>query len=345
MSMFKMDKPVSLRVNIIDSLSQKEVGELAANRNIKYLQFSSPLSSDTYDLLNSNFFNVRPEVQLRCYGFYGQVCDLSFLKQMPNLVNFSADSLHGEVINIESLALLPNLKHLGLGMWELDNLEILKRVPTSLLGLSIHQTKSVKPDLQVLSRFNELEQLYLEKQAKNIEVISSLEKLVRLSLRSISTKDIAYLLPLKETLCSLDIKLGGLSDLSLLEGFDHLAYLELWQVRGLKDVSFISSLTSLEKLKLESLLNVKSLPPLSKLTKLKSVELGNMKGLRDVSSLGEAPALESFWHWSAENMDLSDYEPLLNNDSLKDVRVGFGSVKKNDEFKKLAVSRGKITNG
>jgi len=263
---------------------------------------------------------------------------------MPNLVDFSADCLHGKVINIESLALLRNLKHLAIGMWELEDLDFLNQVPSHLLSLSIEQSKSAKPDLSVLSRFKELNHLYLEKQTKNIEVISELSKLTKITLRSVSTKDIAYLLPLKKTLMSLEIKLGGLSDLSLLEGFEQLIYLELWQIRGLEDISFISSLTGLEKLKLESLRNVKTLPPLHKLKRLKNIELGNMKGLQDVSTLSEAPVLESFLHWSAENMDLSDYEPLLNNDSLKDVQVWFGSVRKNDEFKKLAMSKGKFTN-
>jgi hypothetical protein len=302
--MYQMSSTISPRVEIVDSLSRQEVSELAANRNIEYLQFSGPLSSDTYDLLNSHFFSVRPEVQLRCYGFYNKVCDLNFLKLMPNLVNFSADCLHGQVINIESLALLPNLKHLAIGMWEIENLDILSRVPSSLLSLSIDQTKSAKPDLSVLGRFKELDRLYLEKHAKNIEVISELPKLTKITLRSVSTKDISFLLPLKQTLLSLEIKLGGLSDLSLLEGFEQLTYLELWQIRGLEDISFISSLTGLEKLKLESLRNVRSLPPLRRLENLKNIELGNMKGLQDVSTLSEAPVLESLLHWSAENMDV-----------------------------------------
>jgi len=340
--MYQMCSAPSGRVEIVDSLSLQEVDELVSNRNIKYLQFSGPLNSDTYDLLNSSFFSVRPDVQLRCYGFSNQVCDLSFLKMMPNLVDFSADCLHGKVINIESLALLRNLKHLAIGMWELEDLDFLNQVPSHLLSLSIEQSKSAKPDLSVLSRFKELNHLYLEKQTKNIEVISELSKLTKITLRSVSTKDIAYLLPLKKTLMSLEIKLGGLSDLSLLEGFEQLIYLELWQIRGLEDISFISSLTGLEKLKLESLRNVKTLPPLHKLKRLKNIELGNMKGLQDVSTLSEAPVLESFLHWSAENMDLSDYDSLLNSDSLNDIRVFFGSQRKNDEFKKLAMSKGKI---
>jgi hypothetical protein len=46
----------------------------------------------------------RPEVEIRVYGFYSLICDLSFLSQLNNLFRFSADCLH-KASGIEHLAL------------------------------------------------------------------------------------------------------------------------------------------------------------------------------------------------------------------------------------------------
>ena len=326
------------RVLIDDTFSAQEIRALIADESTKYIQFNTPLPTSTLVLLNDELFSIRPEIQLRCFGGYK---DLSFVKYLPNVTKFSADGLRRDIENIDALSSLTKLKELHIGIWELEDLDFLNQVPASLTYLGIDQTKSAKLDLAVLSRFTNLNELYLEKQTKNIDVIGQLQKLEKLTLRSITTENIAYLLPHKKTLRSLDIKLGGLSDLSELEGFTALSYLELWQIRGLTDIGFISSLAGLERMKLESLRHITSLPALDKLQRLARVELINMKGLRDIRSLADAPALSSFSHWSAQNMQPSDYEPLLNNRAVKQVSVGFGSKRKNEEFVALAESKGK----
>ena len=63
--------------------------------------------------------------------------------------------------------------------------------------------------------------------------------------------------------------------------------------------------------------------------------------MNDIRSLADAPALSSFAHWYAQNMQLNDIEPLLNNQAVKQVSVGFGSKRKNEEFIALAESKGK----
>ena len=245
-----------------------------------------------------------------------------------------------EVDNLNVISQLHNLKSLHIGIFYLDSLEIFNHVPDTMESIILGQTKSKKPDLAVLERFRGLKKIYIEGHAKNIEVIGSLNQLEDVTLRSITTKDIEFLAPLKK-MWSLDIKLGGINNFSGIEGMDKIKYLELWQVRGLRDLSFISSLTGLQYLFLQSLTNVEKLPVLNDLSGLRKIYLENMKGMKDISCLGQAPLLTEFTHWSAMNMTKEDYIPLLMNPSVQRVCASFGSDTRNNEFRSLVESYGK----
>jgi hypothetical protein len=78
----------------------------------------------------------------------------------------------------------------------------------------------MKPDLSPLSCFHSLEEIHIEGQRKTIELVSQLESLKDVTLRSISAPDIIYLQPLRQ-MWSLDIKLGGIKDLCAIEGMDN----------------------------------------------------------------------------------------------------------------------------
>ena len=65
-------------------------------RIFRCLQCSEPVEIDTWDLLNEQFFPLRPDVELRVFGFYSLVCDLSFTASMTNVRRFfGGPSLQG----------------------------------------------------------------------------------------------------------------------------------------------------------------------------------------------------------------------------------------------------------
>ena len=326
------------RLEIINKLSEEEVYKLLAYKDLEIIQFSNPVDHYTLELLNNILFSERDDVELRIYGDYNS--DLSFLSIMHNVSRLTLDCIVSEVTNLDTITQLNKLKELHIGIFNLDSFEILNRVTDSLESITLGQTKSKKPDLSVLERFSKLKKIYIEGHTKNIGVISSLNHLENVTLRSITTKNIEFLTSLKK-LSSLDIKLGGIKDFSAIEGMENIKHLELWLIRGLKDLSFISSLTGLQSLFLQSLKNVEVLPALKGLSQLKKINIEDMKGLKDISSLGEAPALAEFIHSSAMNMDIDDYIPLLKNHYVKRVSVGFGSVKRNKAFETLLKSYGK----
>ena len=320
-------KPRPSRSEFDDSITPATVEGFVSNDELRVLQCSKPVNNRTWDLLNTSFFPRRRDVELRVYGFYGLVCDLSFLSRMQNVRRFSADCLM-QAINVEHVRELPNLESLGVGIFDLKGFEFLTDAPNGLKALSLCQTESKKPGLSVLRRFNSLTTLFLEGQQKDIEVLAELKTIEDLTLRSISTADLSYLRPL-DRLRSLDIKLGGTSNLSGIEGKPSIQYIELWQIRGLSDISLISSLTGLQCLYLQSLKHVRRIPDLSRLVNLRRVGMENMSGLEDLSALERAPALEEFIHISARKFSPSQYEKLVRHPTLRSMLVGFGSDRKN----------------
>ena len=327
------------RVEFSSHLNDKEVAQLVSDPDIRTLQCSSPVGPETWERLNLDLFTRRPEIELRVYGFYSLVCDLSFVRRLNNVRRFSADCLM-QATGVEHIACLENLEELSIGIYSLDSFDFLNQLPSTIKSLSLLATKSKKPKLQNLSRFRSLTQLYLEGQQQGIEVLSELNKLEDLTLRSITTEGLGYVSMLPR-LWSLDIKLGGLKNLSAIAGKESIKYLELWQIRGLSDIGVVSSLSGLQSLFLQSLINVRVIPDLSKLYNLRRLYLANLKGLKDVSAIVHAPALEEFLHISAQNIQPEMYKGLMSMASLKYVHVGYGSRKKNEEFNALVLWSGK----
>jgi hypothetical protein len=331
------------RVEFRESLTPPEIDVLVSNPNLRVLQCASPVQSHTWDLLNQNLFPLRPDVEMRVYGFYSSTCDLSFVRRLSNVRRFSADCLM-RATGVEHLSALVQLEELSIDIFNLETFDFLEAIPDGIRALFLGATKSRKPSLDSVGRFRSLQKLYIEGQQNGIDVIGDLQELEDVTLRSISTRDIEYVAKLPR-LWSLDIKLGGIESLSAISGKESLKYLELWQIRGLSDISVVSSLSGLQYLFLQSLRNVTGLPDLSKLTKLRRLYLENMKGLRNVDAIQGAPALEEFIHVSAQNIRPEQYRGLLNMTHLREIVVGFGSQRKTKDFEDATIKSGKMKFG
>ena len=327
------------RVNFEGALTSDEVDALVADPKLKVLQTAKPSDSKTWELLSSHFFSVRPNVELRIYGHYQSSCDLAFLAHLPNLRRFSADCLI-KATGVEHIARLAELEHLSVGIYSLDSFDFLLELnPDRLTHLSLGATFSKKPGLRALERFRGIENLYIEGQSKDIEVVGTLKCLQDLTLRSITVPSLGFLINLPR-LWSLDIKLGGTTNLSELAYLTRVKYLELWQIKGLCDLSPIAKMVGLQFLFLQSLRNVERLPDLSRLTALRRVIVENMKGLNDLSTLAAAPALEEFLYISAQRREPKQFAELLAKGNLKRMLVGFGSARKNAEIEEMQKAAG-----
>ncbi|WP_444884530.1 hypothetical protein [Microbulbifer sp. PSTR4-B] len=326
------------RLEIQDDISESCIDGVVNDLKVKVIQTCGPITTESWKLLNDLLIPKRPDIEIRIYGHYSKVCDLSTLAYIPSVETLSIDCLR-EVSDLENITHLKALKSLSVGVYNLDNFDFLESLPQSMEALFLGATKSKKPKLDGLSKLPYLKELYIEGQNKNIEIVGELEFLEKLTLRSVSPKDISFLRKLSK-LWSLDIKLGGIKDLSAIEGLGNLKYLELWQIKGLSDISVISTLTGLQYLFLQSLRNVDEFPDLSNLTKLRRIYLETMKGLEDLDGLFKAPALEEFIHVCAQNMAPDQYDQLLELKSLKKALFGFGSDKKNKQMKSKMKQKG-----
>lgn len=265
------------------------------------VQFNSPLTENDHIKL-AKFLRGYPKIPLRIYG-HG-ITNLLFLKHYPSLAGIQVD------------------------IYRLESTEGIEFLPDTLESFGLSQTETKKLSLGFLQRFGRLKNLYLESHTKDIEVISNLSSLEQLTIRSITLPNLTLLLPLRN-LWSLDIKLGGTTNLTALSRLKSLKYLELWMVRGLSDISVISEITSLQNLFLQALKNVTAIPSLQKLTMLRRITLIQMKGIPDLSPLLQARSLEDIAISDAPRLSPEAFLPLKNHTSLKTVVFGSGSMKKN----------------
>jgi len=324
-----------------DAPAAQDLRALAACPTVRALQFSRPASETVWRLVNDEFLAARPDVEVRVYGHYTTTCDLGFVRLIPNARRFVADCLQ-RATSVESLAELPNLEALGLGIFDLEDFGVLERVPASLHSLQLSATRSKRPSLAPLRRFHTLKTLYIEGHSKDIEVLGTLSALEDLTLRSVTTPDLGFLAGLAR-LWSLDIKLGGIRDFSHLEGRGSIRYLELWQVRDLREIDFITRLPGLQNLLLHSLPHIASMPEFANAPALRRIVLMNLKALRDLSTLRKLPALEEFALMDGNSQTPEQLLPVLENPSVRSVFAGLGGWRKNAEFVRLRGMHGKTT--
>lgn len=67
------------RVDFASSLTRTEINSLVGDPQLKILQTCDAVESATWEMMNDLLFAMRPDVELRVYGFYSSECDLSFL--------------------------------------------------------------------------------------------------------------------------------------------------------------------------------------------------------------------------------------------------------------------------
>jgi hypothetical protein len=229
---------------------------------------------------------------------------------------------------------------LSLGIFDLEDFLVLERVPVTLTDLFLGPTRSTKPSLQPLARFQGLRILGLDGQSNGIEAVGQLPALEDLTLQSVSTPNLFYLLPL-QALRALHIRLGELPSFAGIEDKQCLSSLELGQMPGLKEIEVVGRLPGLQLLVLQSLPQLTSLPDLSACRALRRMVLQDLKGLWDFRALQEAPALEEFALVDGARQLPEQLLPVLRNPKVRRVRGMFGSKQKNEAFTRLAAEHKK----
>lgn len=301
-------------------------------RDTHRVQFTQALSDRQHRALGK-WFEGHPNAALRVYGNYkASIADLEFLRYYPAVTDFSIDTMYHDYPDLSGLRHLPDgLRKLTLGVptGELGS-ETLRRMH-ALEVLGIGQHKRLPGAIAACTSVTEL---VIVGPVRDLEPLRALTGVEDLTLRSVSVPDLEPLVGMSR-LRSLDIKLGGIRDLSLVDRFQHLTYLELWMVKGLSDLAFLARVPSLEELHLESLRNVTRLPSFATLPRLRRVLLQNLKGLTDLSPVADAPNLELLLLVEASHLQPGAVEPFVGHPSLRAATLGFGSLRKNEQARAL----------
>ena len=172
--------------------------------------------------------------------------------------------------------------------------------------------------------------LSLEGPLRDAETIEHLDSLEDLRLRSVTMPDLAPLQPMRR-LRSLYIGLGGTADLSLLADLPALEELELWRIRGMRDVSAIGAAVNLRELRLQAMRTVTALPSLRNLGQLRRASLDTMKGITDLRPVAEAPALDELLLIAMCHLEPNALRPLVGHPTLREGTWGLCSDRKNAE--------------
>ena len=273
----------------------------------RVVQFDQPLTANELRRVAA-FLDEYPSVALRVYG-HRTYADLEFLEFFARVRNVQIDIF--ELQDSRGLRFLrPDLVFFGFG--------------------ATRRRHSLSP----LARLTHVVDLWLEGHTKDFDVVGSLRTLRRLSLRSIRLPDLAPLRSLGQ-LRSLELKLGGSTDIRELPNIGRLIRFEAWLVRGLTDLEAIGSVESLETLFLQSLSRVTRLPSLARLGKLTRVHLESMKGVTDLAPVAAAPALRDLLLIDMRHLQPEALQPFIAHPSLRSASIGLGSLRRNAEAEAL----------
>ena len=327
------------RVTFSKSLTASEINSLVSDQSLEIFQTDSNVEFSTWHLLNEHLFSLRPEIQLRLYGFYSSTCDLSLLPEMRNVRHFLVEDLQ-RAQGLEHLAALQSLESLSIGIYHLDSFDFLSDLDCrKLTKLSLGRTKSKKPCLERVSRFEHLRVLCIVGQQNGIEAISRLYRLEDINLVSITVDDLDFLKTLGH-LWSLRILFGGTRNLSALAGMNGIKYLKLMRIRGLENISVISTMRGLQYLHLEDIPHIDKIPDLSTSQYLRRIRLVNARGLTDLAALLNASQLEELCLGLVGRIDIADYLCFIKSSKLKRLGVGTGSMRRNKVIKEAMKEAG-----
>ena len=312
-------------------LTAKRAAELAQLKELRTLEFSTPVDERLFGVLEREIFRKRKDVRLRARGLRTR-SSLSWLKRVPSLEILAIES-RAELRDVETIVELGNLKQLHLSVSGLQSFEFLEEASRELRALRLGRTKSTRPRLDSIGGLGKLHTLSIEGHRKGVEVLTELTGLRQLKMSAVPLPDLELLVPLTRLWC---LRLGhcGLVDLGALPHLERLRSVELTAIRRLADLSPLGRVKHLGALRLCSLSAVQKLPSFRRLRCLRRLELESMKRLGSLKPLAGASALESLTVIEPR-LDPAAFRCLVRHPALQRLRVQYDSAGKTARLDKL----------
>lgn len=256
------------------------------------IQFVEPSYDETLlKTLDKACLHFGEQLEVRFYGYYGDVFDASCLKLLPNVKNLSVDCLT-EIVNEDEILYLDHLIHLRLGIYNFDKTDFLSRFnKQNHLILTISDNEKNNLDLSSLNEFQSLRELCIVGHTKNIEVIGELINLESLTLSKISKKQSLDFVNDLKNLKHLRIILGGRESIEEIDN-PAIENIEIIRVRGLAELGDLSRFPKLRSLHIEDQIKLKHINFMPELEYLNEIKILNCKNLVLIDGLTKLSNLE-----------------------------------------------------
>lgn len=327
---YRIDNPVNI------DYSQIEV-ELNNNKEV-IVQFSN----DTYNgemlsKLNELCIRHNSDLSIRFYGHYQTLFDCNVLEEIPNVKSLYIDCLR-KVQNIKSLSALSYLERLSIGIYEMNEKEILGLSNLKKLRILIlSDTKTKAINLEYLREYHNLNSLAVCGHLKNIEAIGEITNLEHLYLSMISKVSLEFVNRLKN-LKTLQLILGGRENINEIEESE-IETLSIIRVRGLKDLSNISKFKKLKQLLVEDQAQLSEIKFDDILRDLNDIRILNCKSFNSLIGLENLPTLHQL-RISKTNIDFQSFVKQNRPQSLKVFAFYTDRIKVDNEIKEELMALG-----
>lgn len=273
------------------SLNPFEIETLVSEGNQVIIQFSkSGWQSELLEELNDLASKLDQNLQIRFYGHYQEIFDASVLRLIPDAKCVSIDCLT-QAINLETVAVLSNLKEFYIGIYELDDANILS-IPSlrNLESLTVGDTRKNNMDLSHLASLTKLRKLGIVGHTRNIEVVAGLSNVTSLFLSKIENKVPLDFVSRMKNLENIFIILGGRTSIAEING-DKIKDLKITRVRGLDDLGDIGRFPLIESIEVEDQIKLESIS-FAHNDRLKRMRIINCKTLDRIHGITELESLE-----------------------------------------------------
>ena len=276
-------------------------------------------------------------LEIRFYGYHFTPFDAAILRALPHAANLSLDC-HTSAVNLQTLGELPRLQCLQLGVYEMQEHDILALENLRTLEyLSLGETRKANIDLAPLRHWPQLAQLHTTGHVKNIDAITALPALTKLSLSQVKSKDDVDFINAMPALAQLRFILGGRASIAHVTA-PLLEEMEVVRVRGLEDLGDLGRFPRLRRLSVEDQIKLAELR-LGENPALASLILRNCKTLERLAGIATLSTLNNL----AVYLTQLDIDALLAGGlpaALKHLTLATGKRKRDEEIKAQLAARG-----
>lgn len=320
------------------NIDPANIAELIEGGSRVIVQYSkSGYCAQQLALLNQLAKTHGRSFEIRFYGHYSEIFDASVLQFIPDAKCVSIDCLL-RASNVEALSKIHDLVELNIGVFELEDSEILQHCNySSLKSLTLGDTKKCNINISHISKCINLERFHTTGHTKNISTICSLPLLQSLSLSSIKKKDSIDFVSKIPGLKELRLILGGRISISDITSAQ-LKSLEIIRVQGLEEIGNLGRFENLESLLIEDQIKVATIV-VGPNPCLKDIKIINCKTLERIAGVTELNALSSL-RISRTAIDYEKFIAESKPKSMKTLAFYTGKNKQDLEIRKDLERRG-----